>query len=249
MDYNQNRIIPVLLYKENGLFKGIKFKNYKYVGDPHNAIRVFNAKEVDELILLDIEASKIGKGPDVKFIKRVAEECYMPFTFGGGISKLEDIKKVLRAGAEKVCINTSAIDNLKFINEASQTYGKSTIVVSIDYKKGYLGKYFVFSHLRKRKIKINPIDFAKKIEDMGAGELLINSVDNDGTGTGLNIELIKKISSSITIPVIACGGVGNTSHIKSGFEIGGASAVAVGSFFVFRGFERSVLISYTKDYN
>jgi imidazole glycerol-phosphate synthase subunit HisF len=176
---HQIRIIPVLLAKNKGLVKTVKFKDPKYVGDPINAVKIFNEKEVDELILLNIDASKEQKAPDISFIKNIASECFMPLCYGGGIKTLEDIRRVLKAGVEKVSINTAAIHNPQFIKEASEVFGSSTIVVSIDYKKNWLGKYVLVA--AGKTFPIHPLDFAKKMEEMGAGELLINCVNRDGT--------------------------------------------------------------------
>lgn len=241
-----NRVIPVLLYKNEGLYKGIRFRNYKYVGDVMNAIRVFSDKEVDELILFDIDATTKKKEPNIELIQRIAEECYMPFAIGGGISSLEHIKMVLRAGAEKVIINTAAVYNPEFIQNACNTFGSSTIVVSVDYKKNIFGKNIVYTHCGTKKTKYTVEEYIVIIEKMGAGEIIINSIDRDGTGLSIDLNLVYNVANKLSIPLVASGGVGDKSHINELFNKTSASAVAVGSFFIFTGKHRSVLLSYIK---
>lgn len=240
------RIIPILLYRHDGLYKGIRFKDYKYVGDPLNAIRVFSEKEVDELIFLDIEATRENKSPNIDFIRKVAEECYMPFAIGGGITKLETIREILKAGAEKVVINSAAVADPKFIKVASDMFGRTTIVASVDYKKDIFGKYRVYSICGSKRSKYTVFEFAELLQEMGAGEIIINSIERDGTGQGLDMDVLKKITNTLSIPVIACGGIGSTEHIREATQSTGIAAIAAGSFFVFKGPNRSVLITYSK---
>jgi len=236
------RVIPVLLLKNSGLVKTVQFKNPVYVGDPINAVKIFNDKEVDELIFLDITAGITKKGPPLKLIADIAGECFMPLCYGGGIKNIEQIREILNLGVEKVSINTHAAKNSGFIREASEKFGSSTIVVSIDVKKNFFGKYEVFSD--SGKTKTDPVKFAVEMNKCGAGELLLNSIDRDGTMNGYDLELLKKVSSEVDIPVVACGGAGNLQHFKSAIQLGGASAVAAGSMFVFHGPHKGVLISY-----
>ena len=243
------RIIPILLLQNNGLVKGIHFRNHKYVGDPINAVRIFNEKMADELFLLDISATKRGAIPDPGFIQRVADECYMPFGVGGGIRNVTDMRKILRAGAEKVSINTAAIERPELIRDASEIFGSQSITVSIDVKRSWLGKYFVYTHSGSRKTSLDPVDWAVKAALLGAGEILLNSINQDGTGKGYAIELVKKISSALDIPVIACGGAGKIEHLFQVLKQGGASAAAAGSLFVFYGSQRGVLIQYPEAVN
>lgn len=238
------RIIPVLLLHNNGLVKGIHFRNHKYVGDPINAVRIFNEKGADELFILDISATKRGGIPDPGFIERIANECYMPFGVGGGIHTISEIRQLLRAGAEKVSINTAAIQRPELIKEACEIFGNQSITVSIDVKKTWRGNYCVYSHSGSKKTSLDPTNWAEKAALLGAGEILLNSIDRDGTGNGYDLELIKKISKAVDIPVIACGGAGNPSHLLQAIEQGGASATAAGSLFVFYGPHRGVLIQY-----
>lgn len=240
----KTRIIPVLLLLNNGLVKGVHFRNHKYVGDPINAVRIFNEKGADELFLLDISATKRGGIPDPLLIERIADECYMPFGVGGGICNISQIRQLLQAGAEKVSINTAAIERPELIKEASEIFGSQSITVSIDVKRNWRGNYFIYSHSGSRKTRLNPINWAEEVAFLGAGEILLNSIDQDGTGKGYDLELIKKISNAVDIPVIACGGAGNSSHFLQAVEQGGASATAAGSLFVFYGPKRSVLIQY-----
>jgi cyclase len=237
------RVIPVLLLKNAGLVKTQKFKNPKYVGDPINAIKILNEKEVDELIFLDITASKEHKKPNLKLLNEIATECFMPLCYGGGIKTIEDIKNIISCGVEKVSLNTIAIENPDFVKSASDIFGSSTIVVSMDVKKNFWGKKTIYSYLGTKSTGLDPISFAVEMQKKGAGELLINSIDKDGLMNGYDYELIKQISKEVDIPVIACGGAGELKHLKEAINAG-ASAVAAGSMFVFHGKHRAVLINY-----
>ena len=243
----ENRVIPVLLYKNEGLYNGVKFKKYKYIGDALNAVRVFSEKEVDELILLDILATNEGRKPNIDLIERIAEECYMPFAIGGGINSIPSIRDILKAGAERVVLNTAATLNPGFVKEASEEFGKSTIIVSVDYKKDIWGNLIVYSHSGSRKTKYKLMEYSLLMEQMGAGELIINSIDRDGTGSGLDLNTAKELASCLRIPIIVSGGVGKLEHIRDATNNTGINAVAVGSFFVFNGLNRTVLISYKKE--
>ena len=237
------RIIPVLLYSNDGLVKTTRFKNPKYIGDPINALKIFNDKEVDELIFLDINASKEKRMPNLDLIKELATECFMPFCYGGGISSIEEIQQILYNGAEKVSINTASYTNPDLIKQAANKFGSQSIVVSIDVKKNWLNNQYVYINNGTTNTKLSPIEFAKKMQDYGAGELMLNSIDRDGTYTGYDINLIKEVSESVDIPIIACGGAANISDFKNAIN-SGASAVAAGSMFVFYGELKSVLINF-----
>lgn len=237
------RIIPVLLLKNGGLVKTQNFKNPKYVGDAINAVKIFNEKEVDELIFLDITASKEKRKPDLKLLNNIATECFMPLCYGGGIKTLEDIKSIINCGVEKVSLNSIAVENPSFIKKAADKFGSSTIVVSIDVKKNFWGRKSIYTYSGTQSTGLDPVKFALEMQQQGAGELLINSIDNDGMMNGYDLDLIKKISKEVDIPVIACGGAGNLQHFKQA-EIAGASAMAAGSMFVFHGEHRAVLINY-----
>lgn len=238
------RIIPCLLLRNNGLVKTVKFKESTYIGDPINTVKIFNEKEVDELFFLDIDATKLKKEPPYELIHNIASECFMPFAYGGGINSLHQIERIIKSGAEKVIINTHAFLGKVFLKEAVSQFGSSTIAVSIDVKKEFLRGNMVYIKGGSQSTGINPVDYARRIEGEGAGEILINSIERDGVMEGYDIELIKSISSSVKIPIIACGGAGRLNDFSLAVKQGGASAVAAGSFFVFHGKRRAVLITY-----
>lgn len=238
------RIIPSLLLKNHGIVKTAGFKDPKYVGDPINAIKIFNEKEVDELIFFDTTATMDERKPNFKLIEDIAGECFMPFGYGGGIRDLNDIRTILSIGAEKVIINSYAIENPGFIKNAAGRFGSQSIVVSIDYRINHVGKYIVYTHGGKVATQYDPINYAKLMEEMGCGEIILTSIDRDGTMKGYDVDLIKRVTSVLNIPVIACGGAGNIQHFKDAIVKGGASAVSAGSMFVFQGKHRAVLISY-----
>lgn len=237
------RIIPVLLLHNGGLYKTLKFKQPVYVGDPLNAVKIFNEKEVDELILLDIHATPEGRKPPLEYLATIASECFMPLSYGGGINSINGINEVIKTGIEKVVINTAAIENPQFVTEAAGKYGSTTIVVSLDVKKNLFGKYEVYNKNKRKIFSTDPVKMVVELNRCGAGELMLNSVDKDGTMSGYDNDLIKKISAEIDIPVVACGGAGTITHLKEAFD-NGASAMAAGSMFVFKGTRNSVLINY-----
>jgi cyclase len=238
------RVIPVLLIKDGGLVKSIKFKNHRYVGDPINAVKIFNEKEVDEIVILDISASKEKKAPNIKMIAEIAGEAFMPLSYGGGITSIAEVKNILYQGVEKVIFNSSAIIKPSLITETATRFGSSSTVVSIDVKKNIWGQYKVFGFNGQKNTGIDVVEFAKNMENIGAGEIILNSVDRDGTFSGFDLSLIKTISDKVTIPVIACGGAKNQIDLAKAINEGNASGVAAGSMFVFQGIHRAVLISY-----
>ena len=237
------RVIPVLLIQNGGLVKSIRFKNHKYVGDPINAVKIFNEKEVDEIAIIDISATKARRSPNIEKIAEIAGEAFMPLAYGGGISNIDQIKDILYAGAEKVILNTSALDNLGLIAEAANRFGNQSIVVSIDVQKNWLGQYRVYRNCGSQSTGLDPVAFAKQMEAAGAGELLLTSIDRDGTFEGFDLELIRNVTAAVSIPVIVCGGAAEVAHFRQAVE-SGASAVAAGSMFVFQRPHRAVLISY-----
>jgi imidazole glycerol-phosphate synthase subunit HisF len=241
------RVIPVLLLKNAGLVKTIKFKDPTYIGDPINAVKIFNDKGVDELVFLDITATRDQQEPNCKRIAEIASECFMPLAYGGGIRNIDQIKKILAIGCEKAIINSYAVENPSFIKEAAKIFGSQSVVVSIDVKKTMLGKYEIWTESGTKNVKINPVNFAQDAEAMGAGELVINSIDRDGTMNGYDIDLIKQIASAVSIPVIACGGGGNIGDLGRAVVEGRASAVGAGSMFVFHGPHRAVLINFPSE--
>jgi cyclase len=238
------RVIPVLLLQNGGLVKTKQFKKPTYVGDPINAIKIFNEKEVDELVFLDIDASKENRGPDFALLEQIASECFMPLGYGGAIRSLADVNRIFSIGIEKVIFNTAAFKNEALIKVSAKEAGNQSIVVSIDIKKNLLGKRSLYSHAGESLPKMDIISFAKHMQDIGAGELILNSVDRDGMMAGYDIDLIEQVASAVEIPVVACGGAGNLGHFKQAVHKGNASAVAAGSMFVFHGPLKGVLINY-----
>jgi cyclase len=238
------RVIPVLLLKHLGLVKSVKFKNYRYIGDPINAVKLFNDLGADELAFLDILANKEKRSISLDFVRRVGDEANMPFSVGGGIRSIDEIRQILKAGAEKVILNTAAAENPDFIKEAADEFGSSTIVVSIDVKKSLFGKESTYIYSGNKATKYDPVEFAKLAEEKGAGEIIINSIENDGMMDGYDIPLIKRVSEAVRIPVVALGGAGIEAHLKMAVIEGYASAVAAGSIFVYHGPRRAVLVNY-----
>jgi cyclase len=238
------RVIPVLLIHKQGLIKSERFKNYRYVGDPINAVKIFNEKEVDELAVIDISATREKRKPNIQRIKEIAGEAFMPLSYGGGITSIEEVKEILFNGIEKVIINKSAVTSPGLITQVAERFGSQSVVVSIDVKKNILGKYKVYTDNGSHNTGLDPSAFAKQCEELGAGEILLNSIERDGTYKGFDVELIKKISNSVSVPVIACGGAGDVSDFSLAVKEGQASAVAAGSMFVFQRPHNAVLISY-----
>jgi imidazole glycerol-phosphate synthase subunit HisF len=240
------RVIPCLLLHRSGLVKTIKFKKPKYLGDPINIVKIFNDKEVDEIAVLDVTATVSGNRPNFELLEKIVSEAFMPVAYGGGINKLEDAKILFGLGIEKIIINSYATKNPSFISSLAAFAGNQSVVVSIDVKRGMLGTYQVRSHSGKRKTGLDLLKYAKEMEAAGAGELLLNSINRDGIMKGYDLDLIHMVASAINIPLIACGGAGTTEDFIAAVKIGGASAVAAGSMFVFQGPYRAVLISYPK---
>ena len=241
------RVIPSLLIHKGGLVKSVKFKDYKYVGDPINAVKIFNEKEVDEIAVIDIDATKENRTPNIEAIAEIASEAFMPMAYGGGITTIAQIKEILYNGIEKVIINKAAHTNPSLISEAAALFGNQSIVVSIDVKKVFLRGYRVFTDNGKNNTGIHPVEFAKKMEQLGAGEILLNNIGADGTFSGVDTQLITEVSKAVTIPVIAIGGAATMQDFKLAYQAG-ASALAAGSMFVFQRPHRAVLISYP-EYN
>ena len=239
----QRRIIPVLLLGKNGLVKTVNFNTPKYVGDPINAVKIFNEKEVDEIIILDIEATTNNYSPNFERIKNIVSEAFVPLGYGGGITQLDEVKKLFYVGLEKVIINSGIYTNPKIIEESVKIFGSQSIVGVLDIRKNFWGKYETFINGGKLNINQDPFERAKLMEKMGIGELFINCINLDGTMKGYDLNLLKKISENISIPVIICGGAGENLHFKQAFEKG-ATAAAAGSKFVFYGKHKAVLINY-----
>jgi len=240
----RTRVIPCLLLRGRGLVKTVRFDSPTYVGDPINAVRIFNEKEVDELVVLDIAATTEGRGPDMRVIAEIASECFMPVAYGGGIRSVDQIRELFALGVEKVIINSQAHANPGLVQEAAQVFGSQSIVVSIDAKRTLLGKYEVRTVGGKQRTGTDPAAFAAEMERMGAGEIMLTSIDRDGTFEGYDLKLLSKVTSAVKVPVIACGGAASVNDFALAVREGGASAVAAGSLFVFHGPHRAVLITY-----
>lgn len=238
------RVIPVMLLKDHGVVKTVRFKKPQYIGDPINTVKLFNDKCADELVILDIMASIEGRGPDIDFLKDIVSEAFMPVCYGGGIRDLSDIDKVLSIGVEKVAINHAAFTAPSFVQEASKQVGSQSIVASIDVKKNLWGHYEVMTLSNTLRVSKDPFALSRELEQLGVGEIFINSIDRDGTMQGYDIELVNKIAANLTIPVISCGGAGNVNDLARVIKEGHASAAAAGSLFVFQGPHRAVLITF-----
>lgn len=238
------RIIPALLLQGQGLVKTIKFKAPTYLGDPINIVRIFNDKEVDELVFLDITATNENRPPAFELLANITSECFMPLGYGGGIRNMEDIKKLLNMGVEKVILNTCAVKTPELVRAAADYAGSQAVVISMDVKKNIFGRHEVHTRSGRENTKLDPVGYAVAMEKQGAGELFLNSIDRDGTMQGYDIELIQRISGAVSIPVVACGGAGKLQDLADAIKMGGASAAAAGSLFVFQGPLRGVLISY-----
>ena len=239
----RTRVIPCLLLEDGGLVKTTKFKNPIYIGDPINSVRIYNELEVDELIFLDIKSSRNGAKPLFKIIKEIANECFMPFTYGGGVRSLDDVKRLFDLGVEKIAINTKALENPNFISQIANIYGNQSVVVSIDVKRHFFGTHVVYAYGGTKKTKYCPFDWAVKVESYGAGEILLNSISQDGLMNGFDLETISKVSHSVAIPTIALGGAGNLDDISLAKKAG-ASAIAIGSMAVYQNKNRGVLINF-----
>ena len=240
----QKRIIPCLLLHKGGLYKTEKFKKSTYIGDPINAIKIFNEKEVDELMFLDIDATVFQKEPNYKMIEDIASECFMPLCYGGGVKNIEQMKKIYALGVEKISLSSQAVLNPHLISEAARIFGNQSVMVTIDVKKDFWGKKKVFIYNGKTNTKLNPTEFIIHVESLGAGEIVINSIDNDGMMNGYDISLLKELKAVVTVPIIALGGAGKMEHIKDVFDVAKVDAVACGSLFVYQGPLKGVLISY-----
>lgn len=238
------RIIPCLQLIDQSLVKTVKFKKHGYIGDPINTVRIFNELEVDELCFLDIRATVDKRQPNFQVLHEIADECFMPLSYGGAVKDVATALRVLSIGFEKIVINTAAVENPLLITEIAEKSGVQSVVASIDAKKSIWGTYQVFSHDGTRKFNIHPVEWAQKLEALGAGELLVTSMDRDGTWSGFETELLKEITSNVTIPVIANGGAGSISHIQSVIKEAKVSAVALGSIVVYQAKDLGVLVNF-----
>lgn len=242
----RTRVIPVLLLKERGLVKGRQFKNHKYVGDPLNAVKIFNEKEVDELVFLDISATDENRSPDFDLLADIASEAFMPFAYGGGVKTVKQVEHLFSIGVEKAIINTAAFLDFKFVKESVGVAGSQSIVVSMDVKKSLLGSYEVYINNGKIKTKLDPTTYAKQMQDFGVGELIVNSIDREGTGEGYDIKLLEMVSNAVEIPVVGLGGAGCLQDFVDAKNQTNVSGLAAGDLFIFHGKHKAVLITYPK---
>jgi cyclase len=240
----RTRIIPTLLLSDNALVKTVKFKNPVYIGDPINTVRIFNEMEVDELVFLDINASKQSRKPNFQLLEEIANECFMPLAYGGGVNDFEIACEIFAIGFEKIILNTSCHLNVQLINKLAKHFGNQAIVASVDVKKSFWGKYEVYASCGTVNTKKNPVDFCNQMVEMGVGEILLTSIDKEGTWLGFDVELTRQISDNVTVPVIAHGGAGNINHIAKVVDEGRASAVALGSMVLFQQKGMGVLVNY-----
>lgn len=241
------RVIPVLLLKGDLLYKSVQFKDHKYVGDPRIAVKIFNDKGCDELVLLDITATNERRRPNFQLIEEIASEAFMPVAYGGGVRTQEDFRDIIRLGVEKVVLCSHAIEEPAFVAEAARLHGSQSVVVCLDVKRNWVGKAQLMTHAGTKATGVEVLAFAKQMADSGAGELIINSIDRDGTFKGYDLELTKMVSSAVSVPVIASGGAGSLDHLVEAIDQGGASAAAAGSIFVFQGPHRGVLITFPEE--
>lgn len=236
------RFMPCLLLLNGSLVKTVRFEAPSYIGDPINAIRIYNELEVDELVFLDIMATVEQRPPPFKTLEEIANECFMPVAYGGGIQTLDHIRAIFRLGIEKVVLNTRAIADPEFVTAAARRYGSQSIVASIDARRTEHGLE-VFTHGGRQATGLHPVRAAKRMAEAGAGEIFLTSIDRDGTMKGYDLELIRSVADAVRVPVIACGGAGTVAHLGAAVREGGAAAVAAGSMVVYFGRNRAVLIN------
>lgn len=240
---NRARIIPILLLSNGGLVKTVRFDRRRYVGDPINAVRIFNEKEVDELVLFDIDATAEGREPHFAEVEEVLSEAFMPVGYGGGITTMQQIERLFKLGVEKIVLNSVLAKSPQLLTEASRAFGSQSIVASMDIKRDLLGRYRVYTNGGTRRLAGDPFELLRRWEGFGAGEIVLNCIDRDGTRRGLDLDLIAKASMTVEVPVVAVGGAGDPRDLAAALR-SGASAVGAGSMFVFHGVHQAVLISY-----
>ena len=238
------RIIPSLLIQDNGLVKTVNFKNPKYVGDPINAVRIFNEKEVDELAIFDIDATVQGTEPNYSLIERLASQSMMPLCYGGGVKTVGQAQRIFSLGIEKIALSSAVLSNPNLISQIADRVGSQSVIVVLDVKKKLLGGYEVYTHNGKKATGINPFKFVEEAQRLGAGEIIINSIDKDGVMKGYDLDLIEKVREKITLPMTVLGGAGSLRDIEKVIETHGVIGVAAGSLFVFKGPYKAVLINY-----
>lgn len=242
----KKRVIPCLLLQGNGLYKTRRFKKPVYIGDPINAVRIFSEKEADELVMLDIDASRHNQEPNYRLIEEVAGEAFMPLAYGGGIRTLEHAKTIIGLGIEKVVINSHAVDKPHLIREIADIFGSQAVIGAMDYKAGWMRKNQVYAFSGSKKTGLDPLQHAQNLVAQGAGEIFLNSIDRDGEMNGFDLDLIQSVAEAIDVPLIGCGGAGSYDDLRAALKAG-ASAVSAGSIFVFKGKHKAVLINYSSD--
>jgi cyclase len=225
--------MPTLLFKDVGLVKGVGFDSWRRVGSAMQAVKVYNLREVDELVFLDITATRSGRPPDFAAVDELADECFMPLTVGGGVQTVEDVRRLLQVGADKVAINTAAVERPGLIREVADRFGSQCVVASIDVRRHADGRWEVFTHSGTQPTGLDPVDLARRVAELGAGEVLLTSIERDGTMEGYDLDLIAAVSAAVSVPVIASGGAGNYEHLAQAIERGQATAVAAASIFHF----------------
>jgi cyclase len=238
------RVIPCLLVHDKGLVKTVQFKDPKYVGDPINAVRIFNEKESDELMVMDIDATRDNREPDYKMIENLAAECRMPLCYGGGVKTVEQAHRIFSLGVEKIAISAAAIQTPELVTAMAERVGSQSVVVVLDVKKKMLGGYELYTHNGKKSTGKNPVEFAIKMQELGAGEIVVNSIDQDGMMKGYDLTIIDKIRKSISLPMTVLGGAGSLQDIGKLINQYGIIGAAAGSLFVFKGIYKAVLINY-----
>jgi cyclase len=238
------RILPCLLVRDQGLVKTVRFRDEKYVGDPVNAVRIFNEKEVDELTVLDIDATVHGRGPDYRMIENLAAECRMPLCYGGGVSTADQARRIIGLGVEKVALSAAAIANIALVRRVADEIGRQSVVVVLDVRKKLLGKYEVYTHNGARSTGREPAELAAELEAAGAGEILVNSIDCDGLMKGYDLALARRVRQAVSVPMTVMGGAGSLHDIGKLIAEFGIVGAAAGSLFVFKGIYRAVLINY-----
>lgn len=238
------RIIPCLLIKGKGLVKTVRFKSPTYIGDPMNAVRIFNEKQVDELIILDIDATINNRPPDINMIAHISAECRMPLCYGGGINNADQAERIVNVGVEKIAISTAALENPKLVTELVTRIGSQSIVIVLNVRRKIFGGYQVLTKNGKKTSKMSPVSASKMFEELGAGEIVINSIDRDGTMNGYDMDVISQVRNSIHLPITALGGAGSMEHIAALTKEYPIIGAAAGSLFVYKGPHKAVLINY-----
>ncbi len=240
----RTRVIPTLLLRNESLVKTVRFGKFTYVGDPCNTVRIFNELEVDELVFLDITATKEKRQPNFDLLADIANECFMPLTYGGGVATFEQAQRIFHIGFEKISINNACVHDPQFVTRLSEYFGAQAVIASIDVKKNLFGKYQVMTLNGKESISKDPVEWAQELEKLGAGEILLTSIDREGTWQGFDLELVRTVADAVDIPVIAQGGAGTIDHIGDVVKQGNASAVALGSMVTFQKQHMGVLINF-----